>query len=109
MDVALSALDDAPSLLMNQGVPAHRWISIQLEGTKSNRLGVGARVTVKTGGMKQTREIKAGGSYASSNDPRAHFGLGASEAIDEIAVAWPSGKVTKLTGVKTAQILKIRE
>ena len=109
IDIALSALDDAPSLLMNQGTPEQQWILIQLEGTKSNRSGVGARITVNSGGMTQTREVKAGGSYASSNDPRAHFGLGAAKTIDEIAVTWPSGKSTMLTGVKPGQILKIRE
>lgn len=109
IDIALSALDDAPSLLLNQGTPGIQWILIQLEGTKSNRFAVGARVAVAAGGVTQTREIKAGGSYASSNDPRAHFGLGSAKSIDELAVAWPSGKVTRLADVKPGQILKIRE
>jgi hypothetical protein len=109
MDVAVSALDEAPVLLMNRGIGSHRWILIQLEGRGGNRFGVGARILVRAGDLKQTREVKAGGSYASSNDPRAHFGLGAAERVDEIIVQWPSGTVTKLTGVETNRILKIRE
>jgi hypothetical protein len=109
MDVAVSALDEAPVLLMNRGIAAHHWILIQLEGRTANRAGVGARILVRTGDLTQTREVKAGGSYASSNDPRAHFGLGRAEQIDEIIVKWPSGTVTKLTGVDANQILKIRE
>lgn len=109
MDVAVSALDEAPVLLMNRGIRSHRWILIQLEGQGANRFGVGARILVRAGDLKQIRELKAGGSYASSNDPRAHFGLGAAERVDEIIVKWPSGTMTKLTDVETNRILKIRE
>ena len=71
IDVAVVALDDHLSLLMNQRVPGNHWILIKLVGTKSNYLGVGARVTVVADGTAQTRELKAGGSFASCNDPRA--------------------------------------
>jgi hypothetical protein len=109
VDIAVVALDDVPSLLLNQGVPGNHWISVNLTGTKSNRLGVGARVTVVTEGITQTREIKAGGSFASSNDPRAHFGLGASTVIQELRVRWPSGQVTTMKQVRADQMLTIEE
>ena len=109
MDVAVSALDDYPSLLMNQGVKGNHWILIRLAGSKSNRFGVGARITVASGDKTQTREVKAGGSYASCNDPRAHFGLGSAEVVKEIKVVWPSGKITRLTDVPADRILTIEE
>jgi hypothetical protein len=109
IDIAVSALDDIPSLLINQGVSGHHWLLVRLEGTASNRFGVGARITLKAGGLTQIRELKAGGSYASSNDPRAHFGIGTAKSIDELTVAWPSGKISKLRDVEPNRILAIRE
>lgn len=109
IDVAVSALDDSPSLLMNEGVRDSHWILVRLEGSTSNRFGVGARVTIKADGKTQMREMKAGGSFASSNDFRAHFGTGRANRIDELMVAWPSGKITRLSGVKTNSVLAVRE
>lgn len=109
IDIAVGALDDAPSLLINAGVPGANWLLIRLEGRGKNRFGIGARITVKTGGRTQTREVKAGGSYASSSDPRAHFGLGTDRQADVVEVRWPSGKVTKLTNVQAGSIIQVRE
>jgi enediyne biosynthesis protein E4 len=109
MDVAVVALDDHPVLLMNQGVPGNHWILVRLEGTFSNRFGVGARVAVTTGESTQIREMKAGGSFASCNDPRAHFGLGKFDTIEELKVVWPSGNVSRLANVATNRIITIKE
>ncbi|MEX2302500.1 MAG: CRTAC1 family protein [Bryobacterales bacterium] len=109
IDIALAALDETPTLLMNQGVRGNHWILVALSGSTSNRFGVGARVTVKADGRTQVREVKAGGSYASSNDPRAHFGVGGAQAIDELIVEWPSGKVTRLANVEVDRVLPVRE
>lgn len=108
IDIVVSELDDYPLMLINQGVRGHHWILIRLMGVQ-NRFGIGARVTVKSGGGTQAREAKAGGSFASSNDPRLHFGLGTAQTIDEIQVSWPSGKVSRLTNVAANQVLKIEE
>ncbi|MGH8246183.1 MAG: CRTAC1 family protein, partial [Gammaproteobacteria bacterium] len=102
IDVAVAALDDYPVLLMNQGIPGNHWLMVHLKGR-----GVGARITVKAGGLTQIREVKAGGSFASSNDPRAHFGLGQATVIDELLVKWPSGKTSRLTSVPADQILAV--
>ena len=109
IDVAVVALDERPTLLMNQGVRGKHWILVRLVGTASNRFGIGARITVKAGGLTQTREVKAGGSFASSNDPRAHFGLGGATLIDELVVAWPSGKVTRQASAPADRLLTIEE
>jgi hypothetical protein len=94
---------------MNQPLAEQNWLWVKLEGTKSNKSGVGARVTVKCGAATQTREIKAGGSFASSSDVRAHFGLGACSQVDEIVVSWPSGKASTLKSVGTGQVVIVKE
>jgi len=109
MDIAVVVLDERPLLLMNQGVPGNHWLLVKLVGSKSNRFGVGARVSVTCNGLTQIREMKAGDSYASSNDPRAHFGLGTASVIDQITVRWPSRRVSTFKEVKADQILTVRE
>ena len=94
---------------MNHGVPGNHWILIKLVGTASNRFGIGARITVTTDGMTEVREVKAGGSFASCNDPRAHFGVGKAEIIKELKVAWPSGRVSKLANVPVDRIMTVEE
>ncbi len=90
------------------------WLLLKLGGTRSNRHGVGARVRVKTvdavGKERwQVDEVRAGSSYLSQNDLRAHFGLGGATAASVVEIRWPSGTVQTLTGVKADQILAIRE
>lgn len=65
---------------------------VKLKGVKSNKLGVGARVTLTAGGMKQTREISPVRGYFSSDEPVAMFGLGKAKA-ESVEVRWPSGVV----------------
>lgn len=109
MDVAVSALDDAPALLINRGTPGNHWLMVRAEGAGANRNAVGARITVTTPSAIQTREIKAGGSFASTNDPRAHFGLGVHTMAGSVQVQWPSGRESVLKNVRSNQILTIRE
>ncbi len=61
-----------------------------MEGVKSNRSGIGARVLVHYGDKTQAQAVLSQSSYFSCNDPRLHFGLGASTIVD-IDVYWPSG------------------
>jgi len=68
-------------------------------GMKSNRDGIGARITAATGNLKQVWEIKRTVGIYSSSDPRAHFGLGQSGTIDSLSVRWPSGKVQEFKNV----------
>ena len=103
MDVVLTTLGGPPILLLNRG-GANRWLSISLQGTRSNRDGFGARVRVNG----QTRVATVTGSYSCSNDKRLHFGLGDS-ATATIEVLWPSGTRQTLKDVPANQFLKIRE
>ena len=93
LDVLILNEDGPPTLLINRTPNAGHAVLIALEGAgKSNRSGIGARVTVKAGALMQFQEERGGGSYLSSNDPRLHFGLGAAKTIDTIEIVWPDGK-----------------
>lgn len=110
IDIIVNNLDGAPTLLRNDGgSKAGNWLMLKLTGAKSNRNAVGARVTVKSGNITQTKEIYAGTSYLSHNDWKLHFGLGSNKVVDEITIKWPSGTVQKLNKVKAGQIVAIKE
>jgi hypothetical protein len=103
MDVVTTKLDGPVDVFLNRGGKQH-WIGIVLEGTKSNRDGYGARVEVNG----QVRFATAAGSYLSSNDPRVHFGLGASSSAN-IEVRWPSGIRQKVVAEQIDRYLTIKE
>jgi hypothetical protein len=109
MDVVISDIDGPAMILRNKGVPGTHWVSFELAGTKSNRLALGARVTITAGGMTQTDEVRSGGSYLSQNDLRLHFGLGQATRIDSVEVHWPSGRVDKLSGLATDRFYAVLE
>jgi enediyne biosynthesis protein E4 len=109
MDAVIGDLDGSPMLLKNMGVPGRNWVSFELAGTKSNRLAIGARLTLKAGGMTQTAQIHSGGSYLSQNDLRAHFGLGSATKIDSLVVNWPSGHVDTMTNLAPDKFYSVLE
>src|SRR5207249_12236970 len=74
---------------------AGHWVRFRLEGRRSNRDGVGARITVQAGGRRLFAQRFGGGSYQSASDPRLHFGLGTATRLDEVEVRWPSGRVDR--------------
>jgi hypothetical protein len=92
-DVVASAIDDAPLVLENAGEPVAAWASVRLQGTRSNRSAIGARVTIVAGGKRQERTVQSGSSFASQNELAARFGLGSAVRIDAVRVEWPSGLV----------------
>lgn len=98
VDIVIEGLDGAPEVLRNHGIAGNHWINFELQGTKSNRLAIGAKVKITAGKMTQVDEVRSGGSYLSQNDLRVHFGLGAETRIDSVEVEWPSGTVDKLAG-----------
>lgn len=108
-DVVVLNMNDRPSLLRNDNRTGHHWILLKLEGTRTNRSAIGARVTLSAGGVTQIREVMSGGSVMSMNDLRLHFGLGAATQVDWISIQWPSGGTQRLEGVAVNQILTIQE
>ena len=89
--------------------PAGNWVILKLEGTRSNRSAIGARVRLTAGGRTQIDEVRSGGSYLSQNDLRLHFGLGGATAIERIEIDWPSGEHQVERNVGLNRVLSIRE
>jgi hypothetical protein len=110
VDLLIADLEGAPLLLRNEkGSQAGNWLTLHLEGTRSNRMALGARVTLKTAAGSQTREVRTDGSYLAARDPRLHFGLGSAATVEEILIRWPSGTRQRLSGIPANQILKVTE
>jgi hypothetical protein len=78
-------------------------------GTRSNRAGLGATVTLSVGGRLQSRAALSQTSYYSHDDLRLHFGLGRSATADQIEVRWPSGQVDVMKDVAGRRVVTIRE
>ena len=110
VDLAVAASAGRHALLRNEVGTRRSWLEVELAGTKSNRDGVGARVTVQAGGKRLTREVAAGDGYASQSMLRLHFGLGGARRIDELTVRWPaSGIVQRFRNVAAGRIVRITE
>ena len=97
IDVVVNQLNNTPVLLRNVNPDKNHWVEFRLVGgPKSPRDAVGASVYVTACGVRQRRDVISGGSFASSNDLRPHFGLGGCAKIDRVEVHWPSGVVEHL-------------
>jgi enediyne biosynthesis protein E4 len=92
IDVIISPIDGPPVLLKNVNPDHHHWVELKLVGgPKSPRDAVGATIYLNAGGMRQRQDVMSGGSYISSNDQRAHFGLGETTDAGTAEIHWPSG------------------
>jgi hypothetical protein len=109
LDILVNNNGQRPQLLRNDGGNANHWLEILLIGTKSNRDGVGARVKVSAGDLVLYDQRKGGMSSQSAQDPRLHFGLGQRSIIEAVEITWPSGIVTKLSNLKSDQIVAVKE
>jgi len=109
-DIAVAASTDRHALLRNEVGAKRHWLGVELVGTKSNRDGVGARVSVVVAGKPQMREIVLGDGYGSQNSLRQYFGLGDAGEVDEMVVRWPrSGIVQKFPKVAANRIVQVTE
>lgn len=109
VDFIINNLDGAPQLLRNDGGNSNNSVLVKMIGTKSNRDGIGARVTIVSGDLSQIEEVYSGGSYISQNDLRLHFGFETRTKIDSLEVRWPSGMVDKIPGTSANKLLTIKE
>ena len=112
VDLLIADLDGPPQLLRNDAGNsgnAGNSILIKTVGVKSNRSGIGARVTVVAGDLTQTDQVRSGDSYISQSDLRLHFGLEKRAKVDSIQVRWPSGAVDKISNVGVNRIITIKE
>jgi hypothetical protein len=108
LDILVMNQNEPPSLLRNDAPPGNNWIKVRLEGTKSNRSAIGARVLVRYGTHVQAQAVMSQSSYVSSNDPRLHFGLG-KESSASVEVHWPSGDVEQFKSLPANQLVTLRE
>ena len=99
VDVLVMNMNEPPSLLRNDSPKTHHWIAVALQGTTSNRAGIGATVRVTAGGRVQARAVLSQSSYYSLDDLRAHFGLGDAARVDRVEVTWPDGRTESATNV----------
>jgi hypothetical protein len=109
LSVVISNVYARPSLLVNSAHYANHWVTFKTVGTRSNRDGIGAKITVQAGKRNLVDEVRSGSSYISQNDLRVHFGLGSAIKIDGVRVRWPSGLVEHFDNLSVDQIHTLTE
>jgi hypothetical protein len=109
LEAVVENLVGKPLILRPEGGPQNHWISFQLEGVRSNRLALNARVRATAGDLVQLGEVISGGSYLSQSDLRIHFGLGGHKSVDKAKVFWPDGRVETLTNLIADRLYSVRE
>src|SRR4029077_21132926 len=111
LDAIFTRLNDGPILLHNNAGKDNAWIGFDLQGTKSNRDAIGAKITVTAGTRKIVRWIVGGSSYLSSHDKRVIVGLGKEFPAQSVnaVINWPSGTTQQLSGLKLKQYHRIVE
>jgi enediyne biosynthesis protein E4 len=109
IDVVINNLDGKPTILRNLGGNGNHWVTVKTVAPPPNRDAIGARVKVVSGGLVQWDEVRAGGSYLSSNDLRLHYGLGKHAQIDSIEIRWPDGKAETVLKPQIDRFLTIEE
>jgi hypothetical protein len=109
LDIVVTALGAPAELWINDGSDDNHWLALDLQGTKSNRDAIGARIRVLAGGRAQFNHVSTASGYASSSAGPIHFGLGNAAKADEIEIRWPSGRLQKLQNFQGDRIVHITE
>lgn len=116
IDIAVNCVNAIPQLLRCDSMLKRNWIKIKLAGVKSNRTGIGSRVTVTvrttpdaSKPLVQMDELRSGGSYFSQNDLRMHFGLDQAKTVDTVEIRWLSGQVDQFKDLQVNQLYVIQE
>jgi enediyne biosynthesis protein E4 len=108
VDILILNMNEPPSLLRNDLKGKQNWLKVKLEGVKSNRSAIGARVLVRYGTRVQAQAVLSQSSYYSCNDSRLHFGLGPFSVAD-LDVYWPNGLHEQFKKIAANQLITIRE
>ncbi len=113
LDILINNIDDAPTLLRNDGANrAGHWLGVRLIGDvkrKSPRDAIGATILCTAGGKTRRAEVASGRSYNSQSDLRAHFGLGKTTKVDRLEVRWPNGKAEQYVIKAVDRIITIEQ
>jgi len=108
-EIVIVNMNQPPTVLRNESPRVNHWVRIKLEGARSNRSAIGARVTLMAGGRRQIAEVSSGGSYYSQHELALHFGLGAADRIDRIEIRWPDGKTELFRDAAADRTIEYRE
>ncbi|MBM3459737.1 MAG: CRTAC1 family protein [Armatimonadetes bacterium] len=109
-DLLAADLEGAPVLLRNESTSVGRWLGLQCWGGRgSNRMAIGARITVRAGEVVQIREVRTDGSYLATQDPRVQVGLGHLDRVDSVEIRWPSGRVERLGSLDLGRYHRVEE
>jgi len=109
LDVVVSAINAPAEIWMNESPGNNHWLEIKLQGTKSNRDGIGTLIKVVTKTGAQYNQMSTAAGYASSSAGPVHFGLGPNASADLVEIRWPSGIVQQLRDVAGDRILTVKE
>ena len=109
LDILMVDIEGRPVLLQNECATPNHWLALRLRGTRSNRDGIGAQITVTANGRTAKQVVTTGGSFLSASVVRAHIGLGAAKQADRIDIRWPSGRQTHLRNVAGNRNLVVDE
>jgi enediyne biosynthesis protein E4 len=115
IDMVVNTVNGPPQLLRCDSSSGNNWIKVKLIGTKSNRSGIGARITCtvtmpgETKAHRQIDEVRSGGGYFSQSDLRVHFGLGKAPKVNVLEIRWPSGQVDTAREIAPNQLVYIKE
>ena len=110
MDAVLTVLNGPARVFHNTTRNGNHWIMLKLRGTKSNRMGIGAKIKLTTAnGLTEYNHATTSTGYGCSSDPRVHFGLGEASAAKEIEILWPSGIRQVLHDVAGDRVVEVTE
>jgi hypothetical protein len=109
LDVVVSAIGAPAEIWLNQSPGNNHWLELKLQGTKSNRDGVGARIKAVTRSGTQYNHVFTSAGYASSSAGPVHFGLGANPSAELVEIRWPSGVVQELRNVTGDRVVAVKE
>ena len=109
LDAMVSTNDGPAHIVRNETPTQNHWLLLKLVGHKSNRDAIGAEIKIVTAKGQQFATVSTAGSYLSSSDKRAHFGLGSELLAPSIEIRWPSGILQTLKNVRADQIVQIDE
>ncbi len=113
IDLLLANWDNLNNYAFRNTTPTGNWLTVRLRGTRSNRFGVGARITatapVDGKAAAQVRELKTNDGLRSQGGNRVHFGLGGAPVVTALRIEWPSGHVDELSGIETNALVTITE
>ena len=108
-DLLITPVNAPASLLINHADVTGEWLKVRLIGLQSSRQPIGARLELHLSDRVLSRQLKGGGSYASSSSSDIHFGIPAGTRVDELIIHWPAGEVTKLMAPSVGRCLTVLE